>query len=113
MRTYRSRDVKFDFLDDARTRLQNTQDELTVAQNYVHHLEVELHERNKQLAVSQAQTVELQDAVEHLQEFLWMRSPRRTLRRMRARPEWRTTRLFLYVPRGLRSVVAFGFLALY
>jgi cell division septum initiation protein DivIVA len=70
MRTYRSHDVKSDFLDDARTRLQNTQDELTVTQNYVHHLEVELHERNKQLAVSQAQTVELQDAVEHLQELL-------------------------------------------
>jgi hypothetical protein len=70
MRTYRSHDVKSDFLDDARTRLQNTQDKLTVAQNYVHHLEVELHERNKQLAVSQAQTVELQDAVEHLQELL-------------------------------------------
>jgi hypothetical protein len=31
---------------------------------------------------------------------------------MRVRLEWKITRLFLYVPRGLRSVVAFGFLAL-
>jgi hypothetical protein len=41
-----------------------------------------------------------------------MRSPRKTLRRLGAHPQWRTTRLFLYVPRGLRSVVAFGRLAL-
>jgi hypothetical protein len=31
---------------------------------------------------------------------------------MRVRPEWRITRLFLYVSRALRSVVAFEFLAL-
>jgi septal ring factor EnvC (AmiA/AmiB activator) len=54
MRTYRSRDVKTDLLDDAHTRLQHAQDELTVAQNYVHHLEVELHERYEQLKVSLA-----------------------------------------------------------
>jgi septal ring factor EnvC (AmiA/AmiB activator) len=52
MRTYRIGDVKSDFLDDARTRLQHTQDELAVAQNYVHHLKVELHERDAQLTVS-------------------------------------------------------------
>jgi 3-hydroxyisobutyrate dehydrogenase-like beta-hydroxyacid dehydrogenase len=39
---------------------------LTVTQNYVHHFKVELHERDAQLAVSQAQAAELQDAVEHL-----------------------------------------------
>jgi septal ring factor EnvC (AmiA/AmiB activator) len=44
MRTYRSRDVKSDFLDDAHTRLKNTQDELVTAQGYIHHLETELHE---------------------------------------------------------------------
>jgi hypothetical protein len=63
---YHNRDVKSDFLDDACTRLQHTQDKLTVAQNYVHHLEVELHKRDAQLMVSQAQAAELQDAVEHL-----------------------------------------------
>jgi hypothetical protein len=52
MRTYRIGDVKSDFLDDARTWLQHTQDELAVAQNYVHHLKVELHERDAQLTVS-------------------------------------------------------------
>jgi predicted nuclease with TOPRIM domain len=31
MRTYHSRDVKSDFLDDAHTRLKNAQDELVVA----------------------------------------------------------------------------------
>jgi hypothetical protein len=65
---YHNRDVKSDFLDDACTRLQHTQDELTVAQNYVHHLEVELHKR--ELAMSQAQAAELQDVVEHLQKLL-------------------------------------------
>ena len=55
MRTYRSRDFKTDLLDDARTRLQHAQDELTAAQSYVHHLETELHERDDQLEASQAQ----------------------------------------------------------
>jgi chromosome segregation ATPase len=59
MRTYHSRDFKTDLLDNTRTRLQHAQDELTVAQSCVHHLEAELHERDKQLEVSQAQTVEL------------------------------------------------------
>jgi hypothetical protein len=66
MWTYHCHDVKSDFLDDTCTRLQHAQDELTVAQNYVHHFKVELHERDAQLAVSQAQAAELQDAVEHL-----------------------------------------------
>jgi septal ring factor EnvC (AmiA/AmiB activator) len=43
MRTYRSCDMKSDFLDDARTRLKNAQDELVAAQGYIHHLETELH----------------------------------------------------------------------
>jgi hypothetical protein len=59
MRTYRSRDVKSDFLDDALTRLKNAQDELATAQGYIHHLETELHERDEQLKVSQAQAAEL------------------------------------------------------
>jgi regulator of replication initiation timing len=42
MRTYHSRDMK-DFLDDACTRLKNTQDELVAAQGYIHHLKTELH----------------------------------------------------------------------
>jgi chromosome segregation ATPase len=70
MRTYRSRNVKSDFLDDARTRLKNAQDELVTAQGYIHHLETELHERDEQLKASQAQAAELQDVVEHLQELL-------------------------------------------
>jgi chromosome segregation ATPase len=70
MRTYRSCDFKTDLLDDTRTRLQHTQDELTAAQSYVHHLEAELHERDEQLEVSHAQTTELQDAVEHLHELI-------------------------------------------
>jgi hypothetical protein len=70
MRMYHNRDAKSDFLDDACTQLQHTQDELTVAQNYVHYLEVELHKRDAQLAVSQAQAAELQDVVEHLQKLL-------------------------------------------
>jgi predicted nucleic acid-binding Zn-ribbon protein len=70
MRTYHSRDVKSDFLDDARTRLKNTQDELVTAQGYIHHLETGLHERDEQLEASQAQAAELQDAVEHLQELI-------------------------------------------
>jgi chromosome segregation ATPase len=70
MRTYRNRDVKTDLLDDACTQLQHAQDKLTVAQNYVHHLKDELHERDEQLEASQAQATELKDAVEHLQELL-------------------------------------------
>jgi septal ring factor EnvC (AmiA/AmiB activator) len=66
MRTYRSRDVKSDFLDDAHTRLKNAQDELVAAQGYMHHLETELHEQDEQLEASQAQAAELQDVVEHL-----------------------------------------------
>jgi chromosome segregation ATPase len=66
MRTYRSHDVKSDFLNDARAWLKNTQDELVAAQGYIHHLETELHERDKQLEVSQAHTAKLQDTVEHL-----------------------------------------------
>jgi hypothetical protein len=70
MRTYRSHDFKTDLLDDAHTQLHHAQDELTVTQNYVHHHETELHERDEQLEVSQAQTAKLQDAVEHLQELI-------------------------------------------
>jgi hypothetical protein len=44
MRTYRSCDVKSDFLDDAHTRLKNAHDELVAAQGYIHHLKTELHE---------------------------------------------------------------------
>jgi hypothetical protein len=43
---------------------------LVAAQSYVHHLETELHERDEQLEVSQAQTVNLQHEVEHLQELI-------------------------------------------
>jgi chromosome segregation ATPase len=70
MRTYRSHDMKSDFLDDARTQLNNVQDELVVAQGYIYHLEIELHERDEQLEASQAQAAELQDAVEHLHELI-------------------------------------------
>jgi chromosome segregation ATPase len=70
MRTCRSHDVKSDFLDDARTRLKNVQDELVATQGYIHHLEVELHERDEQLEASQAQATKLQDVVEHLQELI-------------------------------------------
>jgi chromosome segregation ATPase len=54
MRTYHNRDLKTDDLDDTRTRLQHAQDELVAIQSYVHHLETELHERDEQLAASQA-----------------------------------------------------------
>jgi hypothetical protein len=67
MRTYCSRDFK---TDDTRTRLQHAQDELIAAQSYVHHLETELHERDEQLEASQAQAVDLQHQVEHLQELI-------------------------------------------
>jgi chromosome segregation ATPase len=70
MRTYRSHDFKTDNLDDTRTRLQHVQDELTAAQSYIHHLETELHERDEQLEVSQAQAANLQHEVEHLQELI-------------------------------------------
>jgi DNA repair exonuclease SbcCD ATPase subunit len=70
MRTYRSRDFKIDLIDNVRTRLQHTQDKLIAAQSYVHHLKTELHERDKQLEVSQAQTTELQHEVEHLQKLI-------------------------------------------
>jgi hypothetical protein len=66
MRTYRSRDMKSDFLDDARSWLKNAQDELVAAQGYIHHLETELHERDEQLEASQAQATELRDTVEQL-----------------------------------------------
>jgi hypothetical protein len=56
MKTYRSRYFK---ADDTRTRLQDAQDELTVAQSYVHHLEPELHERDELLEASQAQATDL------------------------------------------------------
>jgi hypothetical protein len=59
MRTYRSRDIKMDNLDDTRTRLQHAQDELVAAQSYVHHLKTELHERDEELQASQAQAVDL------------------------------------------------------
>jgi hypothetical protein len=70
MRMYRSRDFKTDDLDDTRTRLQHTQDELAAAQSCVHHLKTELHERDEQVEVSQAQVVDLQHEVEHLQELI-------------------------------------------
>jgi hypothetical protein len=44
MMTYCGHDMKLDFLDDARTWLKNTQDELVATQGYIHHLETELHE---------------------------------------------------------------------
>jgi chromosome segregation ATPase len=66
MRTYRSCDFKTDDLDDTRTQLQHAHDKLIVAQSYIHHLETELHERDEQLEVSQAQVVDLQHEVEHL-----------------------------------------------
>jgi hypothetical protein len=54
MMTYRNHDFKADDLDDTRTQLHHAQDELTAAQSYVHHLEIELHERDEQLEASQA-----------------------------------------------------------
>jgi hypothetical protein len=47
MRTYRSRSVKSDLLDDTRTRLKNAEDELVAAHSYIHHLETKLHERDE------------------------------------------------------------------
>jgi hypothetical protein len=70
MRIYRSRDFNTDDLNDTRTHLQHSQDELTAAQSYVHYLETELHEREEQLEVSQAQATDLQHEVGHLQELI-------------------------------------------
>jgi peptidoglycan hydrolase CwlO-like protein len=70
MMTYHSRDFNSDDLDDTHTWLQHAQDELTATQSYVHHLETELHERDEQLEASQAQAVDLQHEVEHLQELI-------------------------------------------
>jgi peptidoglycan hydrolase CwlO-like protein len=70
MRTYHSHDFKADDLDDTRNRLQHAQDDLSVAQSYVHHLETELHKRDEQLEASQAQATDLQHEVEHLQELI-------------------------------------------
>jgi predicted nucleic acid-binding Zn-ribbon protein len=70
MRTYRSRDFKTGDLDGTRTRLQHAQDELVAAESYVHHLETELYKRGEQLEASQAQAVDLQHQVEHLQELI-------------------------------------------
>jgi peptidoglycan hydrolase CwlO-like protein len=69
-KTYHSRDFMTDDLYDTHTRLQHAQDELTAVQSYVHHLETELHERDKQLEVTQAQAANLQPEVEHLQELI-------------------------------------------
>jgi chromosome segregation ATPase len=66
MRTYHYCDFKTDLLDDAHTRLQHAQDELTVTQCYIHHLETKLHKRDEQLEASQAQTAELQNEVQQL-----------------------------------------------
>jgi chromosome segregation ATPase len=59
MRTYRSHDMKSDFLDDARIQLKNAQDELVATQGYIQDLETELHERDEQLEASQAQATKL------------------------------------------------------
>jgi hypothetical protein len=59
MRTYRSCNFKTEDLDDTHHRLQHTQDELTAAHSYIHHLETELHERDEQLEVSQAQAADM------------------------------------------------------
>jgi hypothetical protein len=70
MRTYRSRDFKTDDLDDTHTQLRHAQDEPVATQSYVHHLETELHERDEQLEVNQAQATDLQHQVDHLQELI-------------------------------------------
>jgi hypothetical protein len=54
LRSYHILDFKNDSLDSICTQLQNTQDELTLAQSYVYHLEAELVERDQQLEVSQS-----------------------------------------------------------
>jgi hypothetical protein len=72
MRTYPSRNFKTGALDSTHhnTHLHNTQDEPTLAQNYVHHHEAELVERDQQLEASQALAEELQDVVHHMQGLL-------------------------------------------
>jgi chromosome segregation ATPase len=60
MRTYHIRDFKTDDLDDTHTRLRHAQDELAATQSYLHQLETELHKRDEQLEVSQAQATDLQ-----------------------------------------------------
>jgi hypothetical protein len=70
MTTVGNRGFKADDLDDTRTQLQHAQDEVTIAQSYIHHLETELHERDEQLEASQAHAVDLQHVVEHLQELI-------------------------------------------
>jgi chromosome segregation ATPase len=70
MRTYCSRDLKTDLLDDARTWFQHAQDKLTATQSCVHHLETELHGTDEQLKVSQVKIAELQNEIEHLQELI-------------------------------------------
>jgi chromosome segregation ATPase len=60
MRTYHSHEFKTDDLDDTLTQLQHAHDELLAAQSYIHHIETELHDRDDQLEVSQAQAVDLQ-----------------------------------------------------
>jgi hypothetical protein len=69
MRTCRRHDFRTDDLNDSHTQLQHAQDELIATQSYIHHLKTELHGRDEQLEVSQAQTAELQHEVEHLQEL--------------------------------------------
>jgi hypothetical protein len=54
LRSYHILDFKNDSLDSICTQLQNTQDELTLAQSYVYHLEAELVERDQRLEVSQS-----------------------------------------------------------
>jgi septal ring factor EnvC (AmiA/AmiB activator) len=66
LRANRSHDFKSDALDSIHSQLQDTQDELTLAQNYVHHLDAELQERDQQLETSQAQTEELVDIMHHM-----------------------------------------------
>jgi peptidoglycan hydrolase CwlO-like protein len=70
VRTYHTRNFKADDLNDTHTWLQHAQDDLTVVQSYVYHLETELHERDRQLEASQAQAADLQHEVEHLQELI-------------------------------------------
>jgi DNA-binding protein H-NS len=92
MKAYRSHDCKTDNLDDTRTRLQHAQDELTIAESYIHLLETELQERDEQLEASQAQAIDLPHKVEHLQELI-PQEPEEDPRRSKACPVWRTTRL--------------------
>jgi hypothetical protein len=63
MRTYRSHDFKTDDLNNTRTRQQH-------ASAVSEHLKTEIHERDEQLEATQAQAVDLQHQVEHLQELI-------------------------------------------